>query len=303
MVKTVILWESPHPDAETALRAAGFEVCEPDQPGAEDAQALVTATRPVDAATLARFPRLSLVAVAFTGHDAVDSEACRARGIRVANVPEYATDATAELALALMLAALRHLSRSHAELITGRWAPRVGRELRGKTIGIVGSGRIGLRLARLLQPFSVRLLGWSRTPRREFEELGGNFCASIRELCEQSELVSLHVALNGQTKGMFGRCEIEAMRRDAWLINVARGALVDEAALHAALAERRIGGAALDVYSSEPYTGIPPFHQLDNVILLPHLGFRTEEALERRLKTTVANLVGFFSGSECNLVA
>lgn len=298
----VVLWESPHAQAQAALEQQGFEVCGPEDAGAASAQALVTITRPVDRAVLERFAQLRFVAVAFTGYDAVDLAACRERGVSVANVPEYATAATAELALAMMLAALRHLPQSHAQLRNGKWSPLVGRELSGKTVGIVGTGRIGLHLARLLQPFSVRLLGWARNPCAEFTASGGVYCPSIRELCARSDLVSLHLALNPQTRGIIGDPEIRSLRPRAWLVNVARGALVDENALHAALKSGALGGAALDVYSKEPFTGAPPFHELENVILLPHLGFRTAEALERRLQTTLENLCAFRDGARRNLV-
>lgn len=301
----VVLWESPDVRMEQMLAEAGARLVAmvPEDPLAAQAQALVTITRRVDAAVLDQFPRLKLVAVAFTGFDAVDLEACRSRGVRVANVPEYATQSTAELVVGLMLSALRRIPQSHHEMRLGNWNPLVGRELSGKTVGIIGTGRIGMRLAELLSVFSVRLVGWSRTPRQEFIRLGGVYHSSIAEVCAAADLISLHLALQPATKGLFGSREIGAMRPHAWLINASRGALVDEHALHEALTYGRIGGAALDVYSREPYTADPAFHGLENVIMLPHLGFRTEEALIERARVTVENLRGFFADCPSNLVA
>lgn len=301
--RTVVLWESPDARIRQWLEAAGLQVCTPEDPASGAAEVLITVTRRVDAGVLARFARLRLVAVAFTGYDAVDLEACRDHSVRVANVPEYATEATAELALTLMLAALRGIPRSHEDMRRGVWSPSVGSELAGKTVGIVGTGRIGMRVVELLRPFGVRIVGWSRTPREAFVQAGGRYLASIAEVCAASRVVSLHLALNGSTRGIVGAAELARLGSDAWLVNVARGALVDERALFEALRGQSIGGAALDVYSREPHAGDPPFHELSNVILLPHLGFRTEEALVERGRVTCANIVAFLAGNPANLVA
>jgi D-3-phosphoglycerate dehydrogenase len=175
--------------------------------------------------------------------------------------------------------------------------------LAGKTVGIIGTGRIGMRLSELLRPFGVNVVGWSRTPREAFVQAGGRYMSSIAEVCAMSRVVSLHLALNGATRGIVGATELAQLGAKAWLVNVARGALVDERALFEALRAQTIGGAALDVYTHEPYVGDPPFHELSNVILLPHLGFRTEEALGERGRVTCSNIVAFCAGNPANLVA
>lgn len=299
----VVLWETPHPECAARLERAGFATCAPDDPQARHAQALVSVTQRVDRAVLERFPQLRLVAVAFTGYDAVDLEACRARQVRVANVPEYATGASAELALGLCLAWMRGLPRADRELHALRWDPRVGRELSGQCVGLVGTGRIAMRLAELLQPFRVRLVGWSRSRNPVFEKWGGEYLPDPLAVARVSDVVSLHLPLTPQTRGLWGRRELEAMPAHALLINVARGALVDMSALHECLSTRKLAGAVLDVYPEEPFQGTPPLHELDSVVLSPHLGFRTHEALERRLQVCVENIRAFFAGAAQNLVA
>jgi len=303
-MRAILLLDDPLPDRArlaAELRERGFEPAFADEP-CDAAEALVCVTHPVDAALLARHPACKLVCVAFTGHDHVDHVACRARGIAVCNVPEYATSATAELALALALALLRGIPRADRELHALEWRPRAGRELAGRTVGIAGTGRIGCHAARLFRACGCRVLGWSRSPSAEFRALGGIAVESLGELCAQSEILSLHLPLTPQTQGILGARELARMQPSALLVNVARGALVDAPALHAALAQRRLGGAALDVYEREPFAGVPAFQELEHVILLPHLGFRTEEALARRWETTLANLESFFRGAPRNRV-
>ncbi len=219
------------------------------------------------------------------------------------NVPEYATTATAELALGLALALLREIPRADRRLRSLAWGLEApGRELRGQTVGIVGTGRIGCEAARLFRAFGCEVLGWSRSPSARFAELGGQGCATLDELLAASDLVSLHLPLTRETRGILGARELALLRPGARLVNVARGALVDAGALHAALRAGRIAGAALDVFEAEPFAGVPPLHELDNVVLAPHLGFRTSEALARRFETTLENLVAFFAGRAQNLV-
>ena len=282
------------------LAARGFEARWADGPvpaSGAPVEVLLTVTRPVDAALLARHPALKLVCVAFTGHDHVDRDACRARGIAVCNVPEYATAATAELALGLALALLRGIPRADRQLHALEWRPEAGRELAGKTVGLLGLGRIGCHAARLFQATGCRVLGWSRSASAAFRELGGQQVARLEELLEAADILSLHLPLTAQTRACIGAREIACLKPSALLVNVARGALLDAGALYSALQERRIAGAALDVYEREPFAGEPPFHQLENVILLPHLGFRTREALERRWQESLANLEAFERGT------
>ena len=265
--------------------------------------ALVTVNAPVDTKLLARFPRLRLVSVAFTGYDHVDLSACRRRGIAVCNVPGYATAATAELTVGLTLALLRRLPHGDRIVRRGGWSEiPPGVELAGKTAGIIGTGDIGLRVARVFAAMDSRVIGWSRTHRAEFTALGGAYVDSLDDLLRRADIVTLHVPLNDSTRGLIGRRELACMKRSAVLINTARGPIVDEAALVEALREHRIAGAALDVFSQEP---LPPDHPLllhDNVVLTPHTGYRTGEALQRRARIALENVRAFFDGRPQNRV-
>jgi D-3-phosphoglycerate dehydrogenase len=267
--------------------------------------ALVTVREKIDQSVLERYPALRMVAVAFTGYDHVDLEACRARGIAVANVPDYATDAAAELALTLTLALLRQIPAADRQVRSGAWYRREsfspGAELAGKTVGIVGTGRIGLRAAELFRAFRCPLLGWSRTAKEAFLALGGTY-HSLEEIFSKADIVSLHLPAARDTQGLIGEDLLRRMKPSALLINTARGPVVDQAALARVLEEGRIRGAGLDVFDAEPLDPAAPLASASSVVLTPHIGFRTREALERRVRITIENLSAFFAGRPQNLV-
>ncbi len=263
---------------------------------------IVTVQARVDEETLDRFPNLRVIAVAFTGYDCLDLAACRRRGVAVYNVPAYSTDSVAELTLALTIGLLREIPRADRSIRTGGWKlDRHGTELAGKTVGIVGTGAIGLRVASLFKAFRCELIGWSRTERGEFVELGGAYQPLDRVL-STADVVSLHVALTEETAGLVGERELGLMKPGACLINSSRGRVVDQAALIRACDSGRIR-AALDVFDPEPVLPDDAVRVMDNAILTPHLAFQTHEALARRARVTIANIQACFDGSDRNRVA
>lgn len=245
---------------------------------AKDAAGLVTLlSDPVDDGLLSRLPALKVVANYAVGYDNVDVKAAAARGIWVTNTPDVLTDATADLAFALLLAVARRVREGERLVREGRfhgWAPRMllGKDLAGATIGIFGFGRIGQAMARRARGFGMKVIYTqrSRAPEAIERELAAEK-VPFQELLERSDVISIHCPLTPETRHAFGRAELARMKRDAILINTGRGPVVDEAALFEALEAGHLFGAGLDVYEREP-TVHPGLLRRDDVVLLPHLG-------------------------------
>ena len=313
IVRTDRELEMPRTDA--ALRADGHElVLLPDgvseselATALSEAELLLMCYTPIPARVIAAAPRLKGIVKYGVGIDAIDIEAAKVRGIPVVNVPEYAEETVAEGAMTLMLALAKRLKPIQRAMDSPGWAwptPEwIGHDLSGKTLGLVGLGKIGTNVARMAGAgFRMRVL--AHDPNAEasrFEKAGAERRAELRDLLAESDFVSVHCVLNAQTRGLIGARELAAMKPSAFLVNVSRGALVDEAALLAALHERRIAGAALDVYSQEPLTreGHPlsALYAMDNVILLPHLTFFTHEAMQRLEDETLERCREILSGA------
>ncbi|MBI4409852.1 MAG: D-glycerate dehydrogenase [Gemmatimonadetes bacterium] len=239
-------------------------------------------TRRIGPAELARLPALRVIANYAVGFDNVDVGAARARGVAVSNTPDVLTEATAELTWALILATARRLGEGERLVRRGAWtgwAPTqlLGMGLAGKVLGLVGAGRIGQEVGRRAPAFGMRVVYWSRAPRSAWErDVGARYLERDRVFAE-ADVVSIHLALAPETVGLVGAGALALMRPSAILVNTTRGGVVDEDALVAALAAGRIRGAGLDVYAHEPQ--IPArLRELENVVLLPHLGSATEEA-------------------------
>ncbi len=235
-------------------------------------------------------PGLRLVANFAVGHDNIDLDACRERDVIATNTPDVLTDATAELALALTLAAARGIPAAERRLRDGEWTGfdttgDLGIELSGATFGIVGMGRIGRRYAELVRPMAGSILYAARSPKAEAEAALGATRADIGQLLSDCDVVSLHAAATPETVGLIGAPELGRMRPGAILVNTSRGTLVDSAALAAALQDGAIGAAGLDVYENEPEV---PAELLaaPNCVLLPHVGSATVTA-----RDAMANLV------------
>lgn len=287
------------------LRAAGHRVSpclEPLSPTQKaetirEAEALLIANSPLGADLLALAPRLQHISVAFTGTDHLDLAYCRERGIKVSNCAGYSTQDVAELALSAMISLLRDVQQADARARAGgtKKGLRAGR-LQGKTIGLIGTGAIGLRLARLLQPFGVRLLAHSRSRRPEAEALGITYLP-LEEVLKQSDIVSLHTPLTAETRGLLSRERLALMKPGAFLINTARGAVVDSAALAEALREGSLAGAAIDVFEAEPPLACGhPLLQSPNTLLSPHIAYYTAESMLDRAAMAVENIEKWLQG-------
>jgi len=252
-----------------------------------DADALIirSATKVTDE-LLAHAPRLRLVARGGVGLDNVDVEACKKRSIKVVNTPGASTNSVAELALGMMFAVCRKIALADAGMKGGKWLKKeaMGTELMDKTLGIVGLGRIGSLLAIRAHALGMRVL--YHDPQHPETAICRH--VSLEELFASSDYISLHAPLTPETSGMINAGVIAKMKRNAVIINTARGGLVDEDALHSALKEGRIAGAALDVFPSEPYSG--KLCNLPNVVLTPHIGGSTKEAQARIGQELVAKL-------------
>ena len=243
---------------------------------------------------------LRVVANFAVGYDNVDVAACRERGVVVTNTPDVLTNATAELAVALMLAAARRLGEAERIVRAGRWAgwepnQLLGRELSGAVVGIVGLGRIGTRVAELLRGFEVQLLYAARSRRPEAERNLGAEHSGLEALLERSDFVTLHVPLSPQTHHLIDAHALGRMKPGAILVNTSRGGLVDAAALAEAIRDGRLAGAGLDVYEQEPQVPADLI-ELERVVLAPHIGSATATARDAMAKLVAENVIAVLEG-------
>ncbi|MDE0107150.1 MAG: hydroxyacid dehydrogenase [Bryobacterales bacterium] len=247
-------------------------------------------------------PMLRVLSLWGTGTDHVDLSAAKEHGVIVTNTPGVSAVAMAEHALALMLAVARDIPRIDAKTRKGAWPRGFVTQLHGKTLGVVGLGAIGLQTARVAKGIGMRVIAWTRTPgEKPVAELGIEL-VDLDDLYRQSDVVSLHVRLTNETTGMVGRRQLAAMKPTAILVNTARGAVVDEAALLEALRNETIRGAGLDVFEQEPMPENHPLAELPNVVITPHSGGVTAEALETGLRLAVDNVFAAFRGKPMNRV-
>ena len=251
--------------------------------GGWDALVVRSQTR-VDAELLAAAaPRLSVVGVASVGIDRIDVDAATRAGVMVVNAPTGNTIAAAEHTMALLLAIVRHLPEADASVKSGEWERSrfTGTELRGKTLGIVGLGKIGKAVARRAVGFEMRVLASYPYLTEEQAAEAGARLVGLAELLHRSDVISVHTPLTPRTRGLIGRPQLEATKGGAFVLNVARGGIVDEGALADALHSGHLAGAAVDVYSAEPIGADNPLRGAPNVLLTPHLGASTTEAQDR----------------------
>jgi D-3-phosphoglycerate dehydrogenase len=223
--------------------------------------------------------RLRVVARAGVGLDNVDQEVCAQRGIKVLNTPGASTNAVAELAIGLAIGAFRNVQKAHHQMKSGRWEKKslVGREIEGKTLGIIGYGRIGAAVGRKAHALGMRVIAYNPPPRHE--DGIAAFVDSLDAFLGQADIVSLHATLTESTRNIINRDTIAKMKDGAFVINTARGEMIDEDALYDAVKSGKLTGAAIDVYREEPYKG--RLLELENVYFTPHLGASTKEAQER----------------------
>ncbi len=268
-----------------------------------DADIIMLANQPLSAEIINGCPKLKMLSVAFTGVDHIALEACRARNILVCNAAGYSTNAVAELTFGLAISVIRNIVPCDGRCRSAATKDGlVGFELFGKTFGVVGTGAIGSRVAKIAQAFGCRVLAYSRTPKQELIDLGVEFVA-LDELLEQADFVSLHVPLTAATKGLINAEAISKMKPTAVLLNTARGPVVDSAALSDALNEGRLAGAGIDVFEIEPPIAKEhPLCHAKNTVLTPHVAFASKEALEARADIVFANLWKYFAGEPQNVV-
>lgn len=265
--------------------------------------------RGADAAVIANFPckkealekadALRYLCVAFTGVDHVDIAYCREKGIPVSNCAGYSTEAVAELALGMALALVRDFPAcGNAVRNGGTNAGLMGAELSGKTFGIIGTGAIGSRTAALARAFGCETIGWSRTPKDPAIRY-----ESLETVLAESDIVSVHLPLNDATRGLIGEKEIALMKPTAYLLNTARGPVVDSAALASALHAGKLAGAGIDVYETEP--PLPAAHPLlsaPHCLMTPHVGFFSAEAMKKRAAIVFENIEAWEAGAQKNVI-
>lgn len=257
---------------------------------------------------LAQCPSVSLICVLATGYDVVDTAAATRHGVTVCNVPAYGTNAVAQFTFALLLELCHRVGAHSQSVFRGDWAKSKDfcywltpqRELAGKTMGIIGMGKIGQTVAKIASAFGMKVLAYSRTVRPELENLWQY--ASLDELLARSDVISLHCPLTAQTGKIIHAENLSKMKSSALLINTARGGLVDEDALSAALAIGRIAGYAGDVVTAEPIQPENPLLTAPNCILTPHMAWAPIESRQRILNTVEENIKGYLAGSLINKV-
>jgi glyoxylate reductase len=256
-------------------------------------------TDKIDSNVIAARPRLKAIANYAVGFNNIDVAACTARKIGVTNTPDVLTNATAEIAWTLLMAAARRAGEAERALRAGRWdgwgpLQYLGVDVVGRTLGIVGAGRIGARFAQMAAGFEMRLLYHNRRPSAAMEALGSRLVA-FEELLRESDFVSLHVPLTPETRHRLDAKALSLMKRTAVLVNTARGAVIDEAALVEALREKRIFAAGLDVYEEEPKLH-PGLYALENAVILPHIGSATVRTRDTMARLAAENLVAMLKG-------
>ena len=269
----------------------------------QDADIIMLANQPLSAEIINGCPKLKMLSVAFTGVDHVALDACRARNILVCNAAGYSTNAVAELTFGLAISVIRNIVPCDARCRkAGTKDGLVGFELFGKTFGVVGTGAIGARVAKIAAAFGCRVLAYSRTAKQELVDVGVQY-VSLDELLAQSDFVSLHVPLTDATRGLINADAIAKMKQGAVLLNTARGPVVDSAALAEALNAGKLAGAGIDVFEGEPPIAEDhPLCSAKNTVLTPHVAFASREALETRADIVFANIEKWLAGAPQNIV-
>ncbi len=299
-------------EATAAVKARGHEIIAYDtreddpeklaQRG-KDADVIIIANQPFRKNVIEKCEKLKLLSVAFTGVDHVDVDFCKEKGITVCNAAGYSTNAVAELAFGLAISVLRNIPACDAVCRKeGTKAGLVGGELFGKTFGVIGTGAIGGKVAKIAQAFGCKVIAYSRTVKPEMQGLGIEYLP-LDEVLRQSDIVSVHVPLNEKTRGLIGETEIALMKKNAILLNTSRGPVVDSAALAAALNEERIAGAGIDVFEMEP--PVPADHPLlhsKHTVVTPHVAFASHEALFTRAQIVAENILKWEDGTPQNLI-
>lgn len=270
---------------------------------AKDADILMIANHPLPDTLIARLPHLKMIDVAFTGVDHVGLKTCREKNILVCNASGYSNTSVSELVIGQVLGLYRKLlSCDKACRSEKNSSGLTGLEISGKTVGIIGTGKIGTETAKLFKAFGAKVIGWSRSKRKEAMQAGIEY-VELDDLLTQSDIISLHLPMNETTKCFFDASKIKKMKPSAILVNCARGGVVDNLALAQALNNEEIAGAAIDVFDVEPPLPLDyPLLNAKNCLFTPHVAFLTQESMIRRAEIVFENLHAYLLNSPINIV-
>jgi phosphoglycerate dehydrogenase-like enzyme len=244
---------------------------------------------PLPRNVIERLPNLKLIASTGPANASIDVAVAGDRGIAVVHTG-YRSDPTVEFTWALILACARHIVTESNSVRSGGWQQTVGVDLRGKTLGVLGLGNVGSEVARIGSAFGMKLIAWSQNMTPEAAKAAGAILVSQDQLFERADILTIHLVLSSRTRGLVGAAELEKMKPTAWLVNASRGPIVEEQALITALQNKRIAGAAIDVFDIEPLPQSHPFRTLDNILATPHIGYVSQGLYKTFYEDTVSNI-------------
>ncbi len=313
MMKKIFITRELAGNAETFLSQKGFKVnvFQKDRAikksellkEAADTDALITLlTDKIDRKIIDSLPKCKIIANCAVGYNNIDVEYAKSKKIVVTNTPEILTDATADLTVALILACARRLGEGEKMMREGRfksWKPQLllGIELTGKTVGIIGAGRIGFAAAKRLKPFGTKIIYFDRNRREKFENELGAKKVTLNSLLKKADIISIHLPLSKETHHLLDKTNLKLMNRNAVLVNTSRGEIIDEKFLISLLQKKKIFAAGFDVYEGEPNIN-PDLIKLKNVFLLPHIGSATYEARSGMAMLCAKNVASVLSGKK-----
>lgn len=267
-----------------------------------DSDIVLIANNPYPTEVIEKLDNLKMLSVAFTGIDHVGTEECKKRGIMICNAAGYSDQTVAELIIGMAVDAMRNIKKGDMAVRNGKTSEGLGgREICGRTVGIIGLGKIGLRTAKLFLAFGANVIAYNRSEKEEAKELGIRY-VPLDHLLRESDIISLNMPLNEETKGFIGKEQIAMMKQDAVFINCARGPIVDNVSLAEALNEGKLGFVCADVFDMEP--PLPedyPLLSAKNTLLTPHQAFISEEAMLRRAKIVFDNVYAYLQGNPQNV--
>jgi D-3-phosphoglycerate dehydrogenase len=269
----------------------------------EDADIVIVGWSELSKGIIDSAKKLRMIAIWATSCHYADVQAAKEKGIVVTHVPSYATEAVAEYTIALMLSAARKLLPADKHVRKGGfdWRPFGGVELREKTLGVIGTGSIGFRVAEISKAFGMQVLGYDKYPNvKRAEELGIEY-VNLHTLVKKSDFITLHVTLTPETEKLIGKRELKIMKNGAIIVNTSQGKIIDEKALNEALKSGKVSYAGLDVFEEEPPAKDNPLFKLNNTILTPHIGFNTIEAAKRCSDICIDNVAKFLEGQPQNV--
>ena len=256
---------------------------------------------PFPRALFEKLPKLKLLVTTGMRNLAIDLAAARDRGVIVCGT-DASAGATVEMTWALMLALIRHVPAEDRAMREGRWLHTIGCDLKGRTLGIMGLGRLGSQVAAIAHAFGMKLIAWSQNMTDERAKACGAVRVSKEDLLSQSDIVTIHLLLSDRTRGLMGPAELRLMKPTAYLINTSRGPIVQEQALIDAIKKRQIAGAAMDVYDIEPLPKDHPYRSLENTVLTPHAAYSTEETFRVFYPQMVEDISAYLAGKPIRIL-